>query len=197
MRKTLLTSATLFGLACGLPALAQTASPDPAATAPDAPAATTPDAPAPKPVHHHMARRPAVTADGQTFAHEPGTGESGPASMTASNISEADSKSAIAPHFPQPRGGMNAGPEGYLRDADRALAMHHTGEAQQALEMAETRLLDRSTPVDAAGQPSQQPEVAQVSQARRALGAGDMAGARSAIKMALSSAPRGMGSSAE
>jgi hypothetical protein len=86
---------------------------------------------------------------------------------------------------------MNAGPRGYLRDADHALAMNHTGEAQQALEMAETRLLDRSTPVDAAGRPSQDPMVQQVSRARRALGAGDTAGARAAIQMALAAAPQG------
>ncbi len=133
----------------------------------------------------------AMPDGGPAFAHEPGTGQSGPASTKASNTSGADTRSAIAPHFPQPRGGMNAGPRGYLRAADEALAMHHTGEAQQALEMAETRLLDRSTPVDAAGQPSQDPMVQQVSRARRALGAGDMAAARFAIQMALASAPHG------
>ena len=206
MRKVLLTSATLLSVAAlpafVQPALAQTSAPDtaqPDMASPSAPVAppdagTATGAPAagmtaPKPRHHHHAASQAAGSDDQTFAHEPGTGQSGPASMKASNISESDSHSPIAPHFPQPRGGMNAGPQGYLRDADRALAMHHTGEAQQALEMAETRLLDRSTPVNMAGQPSQSPMVQQVSQARRALGAGDIAGARSAIRMALSSAP--------
>ncbi len=206
MRKFLLTSATLLSVAAlpafVQPAFAQTSAPDtaqPDMASPSAPVAppdagTATGAPAagmtaPKPRHHHHAASQAAGSDDQTFAHEPGTGQSGPASMKASNISESDSHSPIAPHFPQPRGGMNAGPQGYLRDADRALAMHHTGEAQQALEMAETRLLDRSTPVNMAGQPSQSPMVQQVSQARRALGAGDIAGARSAIRMALSSAP--------
>ena len=196
MRNILLASVTLFGLACS-PALAQTASSEPGApsdagTAVDAPAATSRAAPT-KPVHHRAVKRVA-DSDGQTFAHEPGTGESGPASSTASNISEADSHSAIAPHLPAPPGGMNAGPWNYLRDADRALAHHQTGQAQQALEMAETRLLDRSTPVDQANQPAQGPEIIQVNQARKALGAGDIAGARSAIHTALAGAPAGAGS---
>ncbi len=127
----------------------------------------------------------------QTFAHEPGTGLSGPASAKASNITESDTQSPIAPHLPQPQSGLNEGPRGYLRAADRALAMHRTGEAQQALEMAETRLLDRSTPANAAGQPSQNQMVARVADARRALGAGDLAAARAAIKMGLAGAPPG------
>ncbi len=126
-----------------------------------------------------------------TFAHEPGTGQSGPASTKASNIDGSDSRSAIAPHLPAPRGGNNAGPWNYLRDADRALGAHKTGEAQQALEMAETRLLDRSTPANAANQPDQGPVVQQVSQARQALGHGDISGARAAIRTALQSAPGG------
>ena len=124
-----------------------------------------------------------------TFAHEPGTGMSGPASARASNIDGADSRSAIAPHLPSPKGGENAGYINYLRDADRALRMHHTGEAQQALEMAETRLLDRSTPVGTANQPDQAAIVQQVSQARQALGHNDLHGAQSAIQMALQNTP--------
>ena len=84
---------------------------------------------------------------------------------------------------------MNAGWRNYLRDADRALASHQTGQAQQALEMAETRLLDRSTPVDAAGRPSESPVVQQVSHARQALGAGDIGTARAAIQTALATPP--------
>ena len=194
MRKIMLASAALLGFAC-LPAMAQTASPDQVApadagTASDTPAATGTPPPA-KPAHHRHAVKRAADADGQSFAHEPGTGESGPASTKASNISEADSHSAIAPHFPTPAGGLNAGPWNYLRDADQALARHQTGQAQQALEMAETRLLDRSTPVDQAGQPAQSPEILQVSQARKALGTGDIAAARAAIRGALASAPAG------
>jgi hypothetical protein len=156
-----------------------------------APAAPDQTMMAPKSVKHHSMHhvaRAAMNDDdstGGTWAHQPGTGQSGPASTKASNIDQADSHSDIAPHFPSPKVGENAGPEQYLRVAERALAAHKTGEAQQALEMAETRLLDRSTPVNAAGQPDADPMVSSVSKARLALGHGDMAGARSDIKMAL------------
>jgi hypothetical protein len=158
------------------------------------PAPSSPDqgmaAPTPMKHHsmHHMAKA-TDSADDSTgsgnWAHQPGTGESGPASAKASNIDQADSHSTIAPHFPSPKVGENAGPEQYLRVAEKALAAHKTGEAQQALEMAETRLLDRSTPVNAAGQPDADPMVSSVSKARLALGHGDLAGASSDIKMAL------------
>ncbi len=126
---------------------------------------------------------------GQHWAHQPGTGMSGPASSTASNTGSANSRSTIAPHFPEPRQGENAPPEAYLRDAQQALARRQTGLAQQALEMAETRLLDRSTAPEAASLPDQRPEIAAVSHARHALGAGDMRAASNDIQMALSSAP--------
>jgi len=57
--------------------------------------------------------------------------------------------------------------------------------------MAETRLLDRSTAPDAAGTPDQSPAIREVSQAREALGHGDMKGARSAIQMAIASGAGG------
>ena len=139
-----------------------------------------------------MATLPATAqtaAEPQTYAHEPGTGMSGPASARASNITGMDSRSTIAPHLPQPMGGEGAGPWHYLHAADRALALKHTGEAQQALEMAETRLLDRSTPVDQAGTPDQGPVVQLVSQARQALGHNDLAGARQAVQSALGHDP--------
>ena len=119
------------------------------------------------------------------WAHEPGTGQSGPASDKASNIDGADSRSDIAPHFQSPDVGENAAPVGYLKAAESALTRHRTGEAQQALEMAETRLLDRSTPVNEASVPSQNDMVKQVSIARQALGHNDVPGARQAIAVAI------------
>jgi hypothetical protein len=121
----------------------------------------------------------------QQWAHQPGTGESGPASATASNIGPADTHSDIAPHFQSPDVGPNAGPVGYLKAAEKALDQHRTGEAEQALEMAETRLLDRSTPVGDANQPDQNGMVQKVSMARQALGQNDIKGARKAIDLAL------------
>jgi hypothetical protein len=146
---------------------------------------------------HHSMHHVAKTADsaddvtGGNWAHQPGTGMSGPASMTASNIDQADSHSNIAPHFPEPKVGAVGSPEQYLMAAQTALAAHHTGAAQQALEMAETRLLDRSTPVNAAGQPDENPMVASVAAARQALGHNDMAGAKAAIKTALATPATG------
>ena len=195
--RTLLIPATALTLVCSCMAFAQTAPDASTATMPDAgmatdtPAATGTTAPA-KPVHHshHMARQ-AASDGGETFAHEPGTGQSGPASMKASNNDQADTHSAIAPHLPEPAGGKNAGWRNYLRDAERAIDMHKTGLAQQSLEMAETRLLDRSSPVDAAGHPSSSPVIQRVAEARSDLASGKLAAAKGAITMALTNAPAG------
>jgi hypothetical protein len=134
---------------------------------------------------HRMHSATASGDDSGHWAHEPGTGESGPASARASNIDSADTHSAIAPHLPAPQAGEGATPVRYLRDAERALEKRRTGEAQQALEMAETRLLDRSTPAADANQTDQRPAIQQVTNARKALASGDIQGARQAIQMAL------------
>jgi hypothetical protein len=125
------------------------------------------------------------------WAHQPGTGESGPASAQASNIDRADTRSVIAPHLPSPDLGENAGPERYLRVADRALRAHKTGEAQQALEMAETRLLDRSTAPSQANQPDQSPRVEAVNNALRALASRNWEGARKDIQEAMNRGGQG------
>ena len=136
-----------------------------------------------------------LAARAQSFAHEPGTGQSGPASSAAANIEGGDTRGEIAPHLPTP-GVDGDGPEAFLRAADRALAAHQTGEAQQALEMAETRLLDRSTPMDASGRPDQNPRVMQVNAALRALGRRDYGAAHASIQAAMGgpgAMPPGMG----
>ena len=90
MRQTLLASATLMTLACAFPAFAQTpdqpAAPTDNGVATDAPAATGTTAPA-KPAHHshHIASTGAADG-GQTFPHDPGTGQSGPAAIKPRNI---------------------------------------------------------------------------------------------------------------
>ena len=65
-------------------------------------------------------------------SHELGVGESLPRSHKANNI---------APTLPRPAVGENATTQDYLR---AVLAAGHTGQAQQALDTAETRVLDRS-----------------------------------------------------
>lgn len=202
MRTVLLSSvaALALTLATGslVPANAQTPTDTaPVQPQPDQSSAATSDQSAPPstaPVHHrrhtrHTADANVATASGDTggehWSHEPGTGQSGPASTKASNISEADTHSNIAPHLPEPAVGEGADADTLLKAAQAALAAHRTGTAQQALEMAETRLLDRSTPVDAANQPDQNATVQQVANARKALAQGDTAGASSAIQTAL------------
>jgi hypothetical protein len=212
MRTVLFTGVAALALACAAGAMAQTPVPtpapmatpapvQPAPVAPDQAAPAAPDqsaaptdqaAPAPMPhhrrhVHHASTETSAMGEGGEHWSHEPGTGQSGPASNKASNISDADTHSAIAPHLPQPAVGEGATADSYLQAAQAALQSHKTGAAQQALEMAETRLLDRSTPVGAAQQPDQDAAVQQVANARKALATGDTAGASSAIQMALNS----------
>lgn len=124
----------------------------------------------------------------QTAGRETATGMSGPASNRASNIDHADTAGGIAPHLPQPDAPDDAGPATLLRAADQALAERRTGAAQQALEMAETRMLDRSTEIGASGQPNQDPRVLHIRAALQALGRGDVATARAGIAVALNGA---------
>lgn len=105
--------------------------------------------------------------------HSPGEGVSYPLSNSASNIDPGDTRSTIAPTLPTPALGPGAGPVQYLQAARASLAAGRTGEAQQSLEMAQTRLLDRSVPYNAVNTPSANPAVSQISEALRALGAGD------------------------
>ena len=117
--------------------------------------------------------------------NEIGTGSSLPLGTAASNLNAATARSTIAPNLPSPAVGPGAGPRAYLMAARAALAAGRTGEAQQALEMAETRALDRSTPLGATGQPSTSPLVAQIARALQALANGDRGGSVAAIDAAL------------
>ena len=63
----------------------------------------------------------------------------------------------------------------YLRAAQASLPAGRTGEAQQSLEMAQTRLLDRSVVMGQTDNPSDNPAVSQISQALKALAHGDRA----------------------
>jgi hypothetical protein len=103
----------------------------------------------------------------------------------ASNIDQFDTRSQIAPNLPSPAIGPDATPADYLRAAQQALQAGRTGEAQQALEMAETRLLDRSVPMGQGSVPDQNPAVGQISQALRALAAGNRAETMQLIQAAI------------
>ncbi len=117
--------------------------------------------------------------------HEPGVGTSLPLSGNASNINGADTKQAIAPTLPDVGLGDDAKPSDYLRAARAALLAKHTGQAQQALEMAETRALDRVVDADRIGEPNRGEAVREISDAREALGRGDQADAIRLIDVAL------------
>jgi hypothetical protein len=95
-----------------------------------------------------------------------------PRSRTASNIVPADTHADIAPALPPSPAGADAAPSDYLLAARGALATNRTGEAQQSLEMAETRLLTRSVPADQADTPDPQQAVSQIHEALLALGEG-------------------------
>ncbi|MBV8576444.1 MAG: hypothetical protein JOZ58_15615 [Acetobacteraceae bacterium] len=108
-----------------------------------------------------------------------GTGSSLPMGNRSSNILPGGPE--VAPNLPSPAVGQDASPRAFLLAARNALAAGRTGEAQQSLEMAQTRLLDRSVPLFQTNTPDQSPAVTQISQALQALGAHDRARAMQII----------------
>ena len=131
-------------------------------------------------------------ATGARPGNEVGTGMSMPMGTRASNIDQSNTRSIIAPNLPSPAVGANANAVDFLRAAQSALQANRTGEAQQSLEMAQTRLLDRSVPMGQTNYPSVNPAIAQVSEALKALSAHDrmrtMQLIQSAIPAAMASA---------
>lgn len=106
-----------------------------------------------------------------------------PAGSDAGN-SAADlkyiAKPLAAPDLP-----ANSPPRAYLRAAQAALATGQDGEAQQAMEMAQTRLLDRSVPLYQTDKPSTNPAVDAIGAALARLSAGDRAGAMQQLDAVL------------
>ena len=117
-----------------------------------------------------------------------GTGMSLPMGTKASNIGPSDTSSPIAPNLPSPELSEGASAQAYLIAARNALAAGKTGEAQQAMEMAQTRLLDRSVPLFQTNTPSANPVVAQISQALQALAVGDKPRCMALIEAAIPNA---------
>jgi hypothetical protein len=138
MRTMLLTSVAAFGLALAAPAMAQNTG----ATPGNPPTVSHGAIPPP----HQLMREGAMNpTTGARWGHTPGIGESLPMSPQASNITAQDTRSVIAPSLPVPGIGENAAPIQFLNTARNALARGRTGEAQEALERAETRRLDRDS----------------------------------------------------
>lgn len=124
-------------------------------------------------------------ATGARAGHEVGVGDSLPLSSKASNIMPFNTRSTIAPTLPPSAMGENAATYDYLRAARASLVAGQTGKAQQSLEMAETRALDRSVPQGQTGTPSDSAMVSRIREARHALGGGNTAHAIELIDLAL------------
>ena len=149
---------TAMALACvSVPALAQTAAPS---TMPAGPGKAT-------------------TTDGA------GVSSTQPLSRQDSNITPSDTRSTVAPSLPTPAVGSAGTARDYLMSARASLGSGKTGEAQQALEMAETRLLSRTVEAQNAQTPSEQIMVKAIADARRALGDGKVDQSRQIIDSAL------------
>jgi len=97
-----------------------------------------------------------------------------PVSDKASNIAPADTRAPIAPELPPPPVADNASPLDFLHAAHDALAHGKTGQAQEALERAEARALDRAVPLFQTGKPIEDPLVMQIREARLALASNDI-----------------------
>ena len=170
MRQFTLPCALLFALASGA-ALAQTGVPQTG-----------------EPLTPQGAPPGANPVTGARPGNEIGTGMSMPMGSNASNISPSDTNSPVATNLPSPDLPETASAQDYLIAARNALAAGRTGEAQQAMEMAQTRLLDRSVPLFQTNTPSANPVVAQISQALQALAAGDRPRCMTLIEAAIPNA---------
>jgi hypothetical protein len=126
-------------------------------------------------------------ATGARPGHQIGVGESLPLSNHASNIDAADTRSNIAPTLPAPAIGDTGAPHDYLQAARASLIGGRTGQAQQSLEMAETRALDRGVPAGQTAVASDSPLVSRIRDARHALAGGNRARTIQLIDLALSS----------
>jgi hypothetical protein len=134
-----------------------------------------------------LAQVPADPSMGTRAGHEPGIGESLPRSDNASNIVPGDTGSRVAPTLPASGLGANARPQDYLHAARASLVAGDTGQAQQSLEMAETRALDRSIPASQVNEQSNSAFVGLIQDALHSLGGGDRADAIRLIDLALAS----------
>ncbi|HKM61560.1 MAG TPA: hypothetical protein VJY39_03630 [Acidisphaera sp.] len=143
--------------------------------------AQTPASPSPPPA----SLAPPNTPNGARPGNEIGTGSSLPLGSSASNINPSDTPSTLAPNLPSPPIGENASPREYLMSARGALAAGRTGEAQQSMEMAETRTLDRSVAYNATMQPDDSRFIQLITQALQALASGDRSRSLTLIDQAM------------
>lgn len=87
--------------------------------------------------------------------------------------------------LPAPAVPPDSPPAAYLQAAKGAIAAGRDAEAMEALEQAETRLLDRSVVPSRINQPDASPEIAHIAAARGALAGGHRMQALGLIDQAL------------
>ena len=116
----------------------------------------------------------------------PVTGKPEPTSNVASNIAPSNTRSEIAPALPAP---ASEGPRDLLMTASQNIASRRTGAAQEALERAETRILDRSVPATMSNAPDNSQVVNLIAQARMALANNDLQSANASVQQALQALP--------
>jgi hypothetical protein len=109
------------------------------------------------------------------------------AGLSAAAVAQPAGGTALTP-LPSPDLPEGSRPSDYLRAAQGALAAGRAGEAESALEMAQTRMLDRSVPLGQTNYPSDNPTIGQIAQARQALEAHDRLACLQAIQTAIASA---------
>jgi hypothetical protein len=104
-----------------------------------------------------------------------------PIDLRSGNITSSDTRSVIAPALPVPPVGASAPPITFLQVAAAALSAGRTGETQEALERAETRLLDSAGPAGIRSTPA----LDETRAARSALAAHDRISAEREIDAAI------------
>jgi hypothetical protein len=109
-------------------------------------------------------------------------------SSTALAQSPPSDRGIVLSPLPSPNLPEGAKPSDALRAAQAAMAAGRIGEAQEALEKAETRMLDRSVELGQTNNPSDNPTVGQISQALQALAAHDRTTSLQLIQAAIASA---------
>jgi hypothetical protein len=164
MRKTLLASAALLGMALSLPAFAQdnTAAP-PGSNAPNGT------------MQNGTMQNGAAGGQGmeQNTPADEGT-------ATPRN----ERRAVLAP-LPQSNVAANAAPTQFLQAAQQAVQRHRGGVAESALSEAETRLLNRAVAPSEASMPDRSPAIQDIEQAREAVSRRDWQGADQHIAAAM------------
>lgn len=134
-----------------------------------------------------MAQSVPQNPSGALPGNDIGTRSSLPRSPNASNINSGDMTSTIAPTPPAPDVPPGSTVSAYLISASQSLSARQTGTADEALEEAETVILQRSVPAGMGNMPSSDPVVAQIEQARQEIGDNNDQGALAIIQQILAS----------